>query len=79
MKDAMAALEFDLAEEACQAMINKENDFQKDRLLRLLTATFRCCRSCRTQRRLATIAQRSIDIAIKNYKCEYASFDLKKS
>jgi len=34
--------------------------------MHLITAPARCCRSCRTQRRLATAAQRSIEIAIKN-------------
>jgi hypothetical protein len=66
MKDAMAALEFNLTEEACQTLTNKKNDSQQNRLMRLITVPSRCCRSCRTQRRLATIAQRSIDIAIKN-------------
>jgi hypothetical protein len=66
MKEAMAALELDFTKEACQALINKRKDSQQNRLMRILTAPSRCCRSCRTQRRLATVAQRSIDIAIKN-------------
>lgn len=40
----------------------KKQDSEQNRLINILTAPSRCCRSCRTQRRLATIAQRSINI-----------------
>ncbi len=63
----MATSKLDLTKEAFQALINKKKDSQQNRLMRILTAPSRCCRSCRTQRRLATVAPRSIDIAIKSY------------
>lgn len=66
IKEAMNALELDLTKEAFQALINKKKDSQQNRIMRILTSPSQCCRSCRTQRRLATVAQRSIDIAIKN-------------
>jgi hypothetical protein len=66
MKEAMDALELDLTKEAFQALINKKKDSRQYGLMHIITAPARCCRSCRTQRRLATAAQRSIEIAIKN-------------
>ncbi len=66
MKEAMDALELDLTKEAFQALINKKKDSRQNGLMHLITAPARCCRSCRTQRRLAAAAQHSIEIAIKN-------------
>ncbi|CAF0821463.1 unnamed protein product [Rotaria sp. Silwood1] len=66
MREAMAALEEDLTKEAFQALINKKKDSQQNGFMRILTGPSRCCRSYRTQRRLATVVQRSIDIAIKD-------------
>lgn len=66
MREAMAALEIDLTNEAFQALMNKKKDSRQNSFVRLLTGPSRCCRSFRTQRRLATAAQHSIDIAIKN-------------
>ncbi|CAF3674024.1 unnamed protein product, partial [Adineta steineri] len=68
MREAINVLEVDLINEAFQALINKKKDHRQNGLMRILTAPSRCCRTCRTQRRLATAAQRSIDIAIKNIK-----------
>ncbi|CAF2571369.1 unnamed protein product [Rotaria sp. Silwood2] len=62
----MAVLEQDLTKEAFQALINKKKDSQQNSFMRILTGPSRCCRSYRTQRRLATVVQRSIDIAIKD-------------
>jgi len=67
MREAMTALEPDLTKEVFQALINKKKDSQQNRLMYILTAPSRCCRSCRTQRRLATVVQRSIDFAVKKY------------
>ncbi|CAF0860112.1 unnamed protein product [Rotaria sordida] len=66
MREAMAALEQDLTKEAFQALINKKKDSQQNGFMRILTGPSRCCRSYRTQRRLATVVQRSIDIAIND-------------
>jgi hypothetical protein len=66
IREAIIALELDLIKEAYQAFIDKKKGFQQNRLMRILTASSRCCRSCRTQRRLATVVQRLIDIALKN-------------
>ncbi|CAF4577133.1 unnamed protein product [Rotaria sp. Silwood2] len=66
MREAMAVLEQDLTKEAFQALINKKKDSQQNSFMRILTGPSRCCRSYRTQRRLATVVQRSIDIAIKD-------------
>jgi hypothetical protein len=66
MREALAAFELDLTKEAFQALINKKNDHTQNTLMQILTVPSRCCRSCRTQRRLVSLAQRSINIAIKN-------------
>ena len=66
MREAMAALELDLTKEAFRALINKHQDSKQNSLMRILTGPLTCCRSYRTQRRLATVIQRSIDIAIKD-------------
>ncbi|CAF3551564.1 unnamed protein product [Rotaria socialis] len=66
MREAMAALEPHITREALQALINKKKDLEQNAFMRLLTGPSRCCRSYRTQRRLATVAQRSIDIAIND-------------
>ncbi|CAF2251637.1 unnamed protein product [Rotaria magnacalcarata] len=66
MGEAMAALEPHITREALQALINKKKDLERNVFMRLLTGPSRCCRSYRTQRRLATVAQHSIDIAIRD-------------
>ncbi len=70
MREAMTTLELDLTKEAFQSLINKKKDSQQNRLMHILTASSRCCRSCRTQRCLATAAQHSIDFAVKKL-CKY--------
>jgi hypothetical protein len=66
MNEALAALELNLTKEAFQELINRRKDSQQHKLMYLLTAPARCCRSCRTQRRLASAAQQSVNIAIRN-------------
>ena len=63
MREAMAVLELDLTKEA---LINRHQDSKQTSLMRILTGPLRCCRLYRTQRCLATVVQRSIDIAIKD-------------
>ena len=68
MREAMAALELDLTREALQTVMNKTKDARQNTLMRLFTIPSRCCRSCRAQRRLASVAQHSIDVAIKDIR-----------
>lgn len=66
MKEAMNVLEPEITKEAIQRLINKKKDLRQSIFMRILTGPSRCCRSCRTQRRLASAVQRSIDIATEN-------------
>lgn len=66
MKEAMAALEIDVTKEVFHVLNNKKKYSRENSFLRMLIKPSRCCRSYRTQRRLATTVQRSIDIAIKD-------------
>ena len=68
MRDAMTALAFDLTKEAHQAVTNQRKDSRQNRFMRLLTTPSRCCRTCRTQRRLASIVHRSINIAVNKHR-----------
>ena len=66
MNEALAALELNLTKEAFQELMNRRKDSQQHKFMHLLMAPARCCRSCRTQRRLAAAAQHSVHIAIRN-------------
>ena len=66
ISDALASFEPTLTKETLEALINKKKDLQNQGFMYWLRAPVRCCRTCRTQRRLAAAAQRSINMAIKN-------------